>query len=393
MYFLDCKKSNVLVAAPIEFHDIHIDIIRNTKYANIDELFDCKNKLEIYTKSGLGCIYRSARLFAFPEYGELGQQRNRAGTKIKEIFSEFPELSRASTFLDLCGGPGAWSLFMLEIENIRGYGFTINTPDLCRRWYKDLEEDHSNYTVLNVTDTNDICAPEVRAELSKLSVDLVLADGAPPEDTYPDENLQELYALHILYSEVVTAMNVLQDKGNFVIKVFDSFTNATKSLIYLILYNFNKVFIFKPQTSRSVNSERYLVCLGYKRKAAITTTVPLFQNILDRWENGKITGSLIPVHILNADVKFSKTYEHYIKESSKKQVDALQRVIQIMDDWTTNGNNKGKNAKKGQKGGKSKSKEKNDSKGKSKYMKGKGKGGPGYHQYKGKGPPRNPDPY
>ena len=42
------------------------------------------------------------------------------------------------------------------------------------------------------------------------------------------------------------------------------YTQITQSLIYLLFVCYDKVYITKPNTSRSANSEKYVVCKGFK---------------------------------------------------------------------------------------------------------------------------------
>ena len=63
---------------------------------------------------------------------------------------------------------------------------------------------------------------------------------------------------------IVTALTIQKLGGSFVIKVFDMYTQITQSLIYLLFVCYDKVYISKPNTSRSANSEKYVVCKGFK---------------------------------------------------------------------------------------------------------------------------------
>ena len=403
MYSLDCKKTACIIPTEVKFNPISIEILKDIKCTTLTDIIQQKNKIEFCTRCGLTEIYRSARFFCYPEKAELGQQRNRAGRKLKEIFDEFPELSTCESFLDLCGGPGAWSLFMLEIPSITGSGITIKTNDACRNWYDEIHTS-KNYRCLEISETNDVCDLHVREKLGKESFDLVLADGAPSEKTYPDENLQELYAARIIFSEISIGCTCLTDKGKLVIKIFDSFTDTMKSLIYLIIYSFKKVFVYKPPSSRPVNSERYLICLDYKRKVGLKTLLPIVDNVLLQWKQELYPSSLIPVHNFHSDTKFYKSYEKYINESSTEQVKALTKVNDVLDEWTTNRSNKqnekdsfGKNEWKGKgkrKGGKYISNVKGDKPSmQQNYRPRKGKGKGSYWIPYGKGPRTFTEPY
>ena len=52
--------------------------------------------------------------------------------------------------------------------------------------------------------------------------------------------------------------------GTFILKIFDMFSKSTQDYIYLLSLFYNKVYIFKPQTSRLANSEKYIVCKDFK---------------------------------------------------------------------------------------------------------------------------------
>ena len=243
MFLLDCKKTNNLLSIgsyEITDKDCSLEVLRDIKKPSLDKILEQKTRLQFFTKSGLSDMYRNAKTICYPDTPHT--QRNRAGQKLKEIFDSFPDLYNFTSFFDICGGPGAWSMFLLSLPDKRGHGITLTTPELCRQWYDEILEDYEDrFTVVDY-DTNDICTKHIRDhikcvhEVSEEKFHLVVADGAPPEESYPDENLQELYTFPIICSEVTIAMKLLEDKGNFVLKIMDSYTNATKSLLYLITY-------------------------------------------------------------------------------------------------------------------------------------------------------------
>ena len=394
MFPLDCKKTNNLseiASYDMALDDCSIDLLASLKHPTLDKVLERKTKLHFYTRSGLTDMYRNAKKLCFPEIPH--DQRNRAGQKLREIFDSFPQLHNYFSFFDICGGPGAWSMFLLSFPNKRGHGITITTPELCRQWYDEVLEDYEDrYTVVDY-ETNDICMKIIRDhiqclhEVSHEVFHLVVADGAPPEESYPDENLQELYAFQFICSEVTIALTILEDKGNFVLKILDSYTDATKSLLYILAYCFKQTSIYKPPSSRLVNSEKYVICIGYKRKIGEKIALPPLNRALEILEHGKIVHSLLPSSIYTLDAKFNKTYEQFVKDLGDKQIGALDKVMQIMDEWIAN-KDKGKGKDQGKndaKGGKDKGKfgkhgkdaDKGKGKGKGKWE-GKGWDGKGW---------------
>tara|TARA_Y100000591_G_C21836657_1_gene702962 strand:+ start:436 stop:1638 length:1203 start_codon:yes stop_codon:yes gene_type:complete len=114
--------------------------------------------------------------------------------------------------------------------------------------------------------TGDLYKLDNILEYSKLfaneKAELVTADGG--FDFSYNFNRQEQLSYRIIFCEIVTALTVQKIGGSFVIKVFDMYTQITQSLIYLLFVCYDKVYITKPNTSRSANSEKYVVCKGFK---------------------------------------------------------------------------------------------------------------------------------
>lgn len=90
---------------------------------------------------------------------------------------------------------------------------------------------------------------------------LVTADGG---FNWKNENLQEQEAFKLILGEVLAAVRVQAKGGNFVLKIFESFTNVTLKIICLLKSFYGEVFIAKPLMSRPSNSEKYIICLGFK---------------------------------------------------------------------------------------------------------------------------------
>jgi 23S rRNA U2552 (ribose-2'-O)-methylase RlmE/FtsJ len=99
--------------------------------------------------------------------------------------------------------------------------------------------------------------------------DFVTADGGigvDNEDGIITETYKEQVHLHLFYAEIITTLILLKKGSNFVIKIYDIFTLPTAQLITILAMNFDSVYIVKPQTSRPANSEKYMVCIGYKQQ-------------------------------------------------------------------------------------------------------------------------------
>lgn len=91
--------------------------------------------------------------------------------------------------------------------------------------------------------------------------DLVTADGG---FDWQNENVQEQEAFKLILAEIVMALKVQKKGGNFVCKFFETFTDTSAKMLYILTTFYSEVYVVKPLMSRSSNSERYAVCMGFK---------------------------------------------------------------------------------------------------------------------------------
>lgn len=93
------------------------------------------------------------------------------------------------------------------------------------------------------------------------SMDLITADGG--FDFSMDFNNQEITITKLLYAQIAFALTLQKRNGTFILKVFDCFMQHTIDALYILSSFYEKVYIFKPNTSRNANSEKYIVCRGF----------------------------------------------------------------------------------------------------------------------------------
>lgn len=91
---------------------------------------------------------------------------------------------------------------------------------------------------------------------------IVTADGG--FDFSIDFNKQEQLAYRLIFCEIVTGLCVQKKNGHFVIKIFDIYTKMTLNLLFILNLYYEDVIIYKPDTSRPANSEKYLICKNFK---------------------------------------------------------------------------------------------------------------------------------
>jgi 23S rRNA U2552 (ribose-2'-O)-methylase RlmE/FtsJ len=166
------------------------------------------------------------------------------------------------------GGSGGGNT-QVTYANDRYYGMTlINDDPICPGWKKTRAflENHQNVVIETGADkTGNLisldnfmhCAAKYQNKMN-----IITADGG--FDFSVDFNNQENMATQLILCEVFYALAMQKQGGTFILKIFDVFHKPTVDILYLLCYYYNSVSIMKPHTSRIANSEKYVVCQGFK---------------------------------------------------------------------------------------------------------------------------------
>jgi 23S rRNA U2552 (ribose-2'-O)-methylase RlmE/FtsJ len=174
----------------------------------------------------------------------------------------------------LAEGPGG---FIEAVCNYRAnpqdtyYGMTIledENDDNVPAWKKSeyFLQTHPNIkietgqdgtgNILRLANFDHCCA------MYSSSMDLVTADGG--FDFSKDFNKQEVCIADLLWAQTCYALALQRFNGSFVLKIFDSFYAHTMDLVYILSSFYKEVYLSKLQTSRIGNSEKYIVCKGFR---------------------------------------------------------------------------------------------------------------------------------
>ena len=94
------------------------------------------------------------------------------------------------------------------------------------------------------------------------SMHFVTGDGG--FDFSVDFNKQEVSSTFLIFCQVAFAVATQAKGGTFLLKLFDTFTHASLDLLYILSTLYEKVYFVKPFTSRSANSEKYVVCKDFR---------------------------------------------------------------------------------------------------------------------------------
>ena len=153
--------------------------------------------------------------------------------------------------------------------NDRYYGMTlINDDPICPGWKKTKTFLDNNPNVIIETGEDktgnllSLANFQRCASLYKNKMDIITADGG--FDFSLDFNNQENIATRLILAEVFFALAMQKKGGSFILKIFDIFHKSTVDILYLLSYYYSDVSVIKPYTSRIANSEKYVICQGFK---------------------------------------------------------------------------------------------------------------------------------
>ena len=184
----------------------------------------------------------------------------------------------------------------------------------------------------DLTDVKTISLFKKDIKKNKKWADIVSADGG---FKWQDENMQEQEAYALLLGEIVAAISVQAKDGSFVLKLFESFTDLTLKMIYLVTSFYQESYIFKPYTSRTSNSEKYLICKGFKfdqDDKKLKYRISQLEEILNQFNTEEHVNDIYP------DFKLPEDFTNLFRKVSTQIANSQQIEINKMIDYI-NGNN------------------------------------------------------
>ncbi len=223
---------------------------------------------------------------------------SRSYFKMWEIYNNYPILQKFPLnskfyFAHLAEGPGGFMEASYNyIKYLRNVYYNYNNNkdvyegitlkphnEYVPDWNK-IKKIFGNETNINVNYGNLYIYEDVLEYVKKFDkhkANIVTADGG--FDYSSDFNGQELNSCQIIYSEVVVALKILIEKGTFICKVFDLFSVTMIRILDILQRNFEYIYIYKPESSRPANSEKYIICMNFLNKMSEKNKDELLYNI------------------------------------------------------------------------------------------------------------------
>ena len=255
------------------------------------ELQEYKDKIAIYEKFHIWelakkmanhyeCIYTQDDTHFHPSLC-LYRPLSRSFYKMIEIlhildfFDRIPKTLNKIRSAHVAEGPGGFIEALLEVAGKKkrvvstALAMTLKPTDNhtpgWRRASNFLQKHREVVLHYGPDGSGDIYKKENQASFittAKTGVHLFTADGG--FDFSTDYMLQEKRVYHLLICSVLIGLQVLQQDGFMIIKLFDIYGEPTQILISVVTSCFKEWTLYKPATSRPCNSERYLLCRGFR---------------------------------------------------------------------------------------------------------------------------------
>ena len=165
--------------------------------------------------------------------------------KLKEIHKKHRIIKTGDTVLDLGCAPGSWLLYAAQLVGKTGRVVGVDLKPVTARMPENVE-----------THVGDVLGnPEHWKRVVGGSVDVVLSDMAPSTTGHKGVDAARSEAL--CESALYVARSVLDPGGVFVCKIFQG--GDFKKYVDGVREAFQRVQIFKPQSSRSRSKEIYII--------------------------------------------------------------------------------------------------------------------------------------
>ena len=180
--------------------------------------------------------------------------RSRAAYKLKQLDKKYKIIKQENTVVDLGAAPGGWSQIALEKVGEEGIVVGVDLNHI-----RGLP-DENFYRI-----KGDFTTPEVQGKIMRViggKAKVVMSDASP--ELCGIKNLDQLRSIDLTNAVIGIADNILEQKGNLVMKVFQG--PEYKTMLDSLKGKFRQVKTTKPPSSRKKSSEMYVVGLGYRPK-------------------------------------------------------------------------------------------------------------------------------
>ena len=265
---------------------------------------------------------------------------SRAFYKILEIYNLFNLLNYSNPIqtFHLAEGPGGFleaTQYLRKNNRDKYHGMTLIQKNNCVPGWKKSKHilnKFPNIIIENgVDNTGDLYNEDnFKYCCQKYNNNFEIITGDGGIDFSDNYNNQEIMATRLILTQIFYGLAMQKQNGTFILKVFDLFYKASVDAIYLLSLYYEKIYIVKPYTSRYANSEKYIVCIGFKKPITQKIKYKFWSilKILKKVDFNKYNISSI------LDVKQNLYFMNYIEEINitlgQRQIENILNTIRYI---------------------------------------------------------------
>ena len=190
--------------------------------------------------------------------------------KLKEINEKFNLIKKNQHVLDLGSAPGSWAQYVSGIVGSSGRLVGVD--------YKEIKVAMPNTTFL----VGNFFSDEIRQQLENLGpYDGIISDMAP--DTVGDRVRDCFRSSDLTWKSLDFSYGFLKQGGYFICKIFQG--GEEKEIMNEMKKAFTEAHWFKPDSSRKISFEIFLVGVGFIGKPQNDQAESEYQKFLSETEN------------------------------------------------------------------------------------------------------------
>lgn len=189
--------------------------------------------------------------------------------KLKEINEKFSLIKKNQTVLDLGSAPGSWAQYTSNLVGSNGRLVGVD--------YKEIKVAMPNTTFL----VGNFFSEDIQEQLKKLGpYDGIISDMAP--DTVGDRIRDCFRSSDLTWKSLDFSYQFLKKGGFFICKIFQG--GEEKEIMAEMKKNFAQAKWFKPDSSRKISFEIFLIGIGYNGIKAENENNGEYQSFLNSCE-------------------------------------------------------------------------------------------------------------
>jgi len=249
------------------------------------------------------------------------------------LLDELPD--KCSTF-HLAEGPGGFMEAMLHMRGNKNdlcYGMTLldDSDQSVPGWKKSntfLSKSPNVIIEKGVDGTGNLMSADNLKDCFARyngTMDLITADGG--FDFSVDFNHQEKVSGKLVFCQIAFAIAMQKKNGSLIIKFFDTFTQMSLDLLFLLSNVYEQIYFVKPNTSRYANSEKYIVCKGFR----LENSEELVKELYNVFKTFPRKGNMKRILSIDIPYIFTNRVEEYNAIFGQQQIESITSTLNLID--------------------------------------------------------------